>query len=84
VPPSLFGQDEELLHDEVSLLRELDHPHIVGLYDFFVDAQNYYVVEEICDGGDVFERLIAKVGGVGGETVCCVFLLSLTLLRGRI
>lgn len=38
--------DEEKLFAEVSILRELDHPNILKLYELFQDNQNYYLITE--------------------------------------
>jgi calcium/calmodulin-dependent protein kinase I len=52
--------DEAALLDEVSILKELKHPHIIRLYDFFVDANTYYLILERMDGGELFDRIVAK------------------------
>lgn len=42
---------------EVEILKTLDHPNIVKVYEYFEDEQNYYIVMEYCKGGDVFGKL---------------------------
>jgi len=42
---------------EVDILRRLDHPNIVRLYDAFEDEATIYLVLEICEGGDLLERV---------------------------
>ena len=42
---------------EVEILRNLDHPNIVKVYEYFEDEQNYYIIMEYCEGGDVFDML---------------------------
>lgn len=32
------------LLDEVAVLKQLDHPNIMKLYEFFEDKRNYYLV----------------------------------------
>ena len=39
------------------ILRKLDHPHIVKLYELFEDDKNYYLVTEFCSGGELFDRI---------------------------
>merc|ERR1711971_813920 len=42
---------------EVDILRCLDHPNIVRLYEAFEDESNIYIVLELCEGGDLLERV---------------------------
>jgi calcium-dependent protein kinase len=36
---------------------QIDHPNIVRLFEVFSDDQNYYLVSEFCEGGELFERI---------------------------
>lgn len=42
---------------EVDILRRLDHPNVVRLYEAYEDAETIYIVLEVCDGGDLLERV---------------------------
>ncbi|OMJ83593.1 hypothetical protein SteCoe_15444 [Stentor coeruleus] len=42
---------------EVEILKTLDHPNILKVYEYFEDDQNYYIIMEYCEGGDVFDKL---------------------------
>jgi calcium-dependent protein kinase len=45
------------LKDEVFIMSKLDHPNIVRLEEVY-EAQGYlYLIEELCTGGDVFDKL---------------------------
>ena len=37
----------QLLQNELELLRELDHPKIMRVYDLIKDPTNYYVISEL-------------------------------------
>lgn len=41
----------------MTILKNLDHPHIVKLYELFQDTQNYYLITEYLSGGELFERI---------------------------
>lgn len=56
----LSEEDAAALLDEVSILKELRHKHIIRLYDFFHDPQHYYLVMEQMNGGELFDRIVAK------------------------
>lgn len=47
-------------HAEISILQQLDHPHILKLYEYFEDDQNFHVITELCTGGEMFDRIIEK------------------------
>jgi calcium-dependent protein kinase len=49
--------EKEKLLDEIKILKNLDHPNIVKLYEFFEDEKNYYMVSEYCDQGDLFDKM---------------------------
>eukprot|EP00922_Rhytidocystis_sp_ex-Travisia-forbesii_P018961 GHVS01028159.1.p1 GENE.GHVS01028159.1~~GHVS01028159.1.p1 ORF type:complete len:518 (+),score=63.20 GHVS01028159.1:69-1622(+) len=45
---------------EVELLKNLDHPNIMQLYEFFEDGQNFYVVSEVYSGGELFDAIVDR------------------------
>lgn len=48
------------LEMEINLMKVTDHPHIIKLYDLFEDAQNIYLVMELCSGGELFDFIVRK------------------------
>jgi serine/threonine protein kinase len=46
--------------NEINILREIDHPGIVNMYEFFEDSSRFYLVQEICKGGELFDEIIAR------------------------
>eukprot|EP00535_Pseudo-nitzschia_heimii_P000376 CAMPEP_0197187798 /NCGR_PEP_ID=MMETSP1423-20130617/16585_1 /TAXON_ID=476441 /ORGANISM="Pseudo-nitzschia heimii, Strain UNC1101" /LENGTH=724 /DNA_ID=CAMNT_0042639461 /DNA_START=5 /DNA_END=2179 /DNA_ORIENTATION=+ len=50
--------DEQVLQ-EVSIMNNLDHEHILGVVDFFEEKDLYYIVMELMEGGDVFDRILS-------------------------
>lgn len=56
----LSEEDEAALLDEVSILKELQHQHIIRLFDFFEEPSTYYLVMERMRGGELFDRIVAK------------------------
>eukprot|EP00930_Biecheleria_cincta_P013779 TRINITY_DN1211_c1_g1_i1.p1 TRINITY_DN1211_c1_g1~~TRINITY_DN1211_c1_g1_i1.p1 ORF type:complete len:504 (+),score=117.78 TRINITY_DN1211_c1_g1_i1:110-1621(+) len=43
---------------EVAIMKTMDHPNIIKLYEVFEDACNMYLVMELCTGGELFDRII--------------------------
>ena len=39
-------------------MRQLDHPNIVQLIDFSESRQYYYIVLELCPGGELFHQIV--------------------------
>jgi len=44
---------QQLLRNEVMILRELNHPNVIKCYDVFTSKNNCYIVTEYCNGGDL-------------------------------
>ena len=42
------------------MMKNLDHPNIIRLFDVFYDAQNFYFVSELCVGQNLFEATKAR------------------------
>jgi len=42
---------------ETNMLRSIPHPNIVQIFEMFEDEHFFYIVTELCEGGDLFGRL---------------------------
>ena len=49
--------DPSEFYNEIELLKALDHPNIIKLFDCYQDKRYYYMVEEYCSGGDLFDYI---------------------------
>ena len=49
--------DSTKLIDEIRILKNLDHPNIMKIYEFYVDKDNFYIISDFCDQGDLFRKL---------------------------
>lgn len=56
-----FAKDESSFMKEVEILKNLDHPNIIKIYDFYYDNNNYYIINEFIKGGELFE-IINSIG----------------------
>jgi calcium-dependent protein kinase len=54
---SLDGLED--LKNEVAMISEVDHPHIVKYYETYDDTKYIYLVMEICTGGELFSRIMS-------------------------
>eukprot|EP00271_Cylindrocystis_brebissonii_P000890 TRINITY_DN1106_c0_g1_i1.p1 TRINITY_DN1106_c0_g1~~TRINITY_DN1106_c0_g1_i1.p1 ORF type:complete len:760 (+),score=137.18 TRINITY_DN1106_c0_g1_i1:1227-3506(+) len=54
-------QDADDVRKEVTVMELLEgHPHVVSLKGAFEDALNVHLVMELCEGGELFDRITAK------------------------
>ena len=68
-------QDERKLFLEVSILSKLTHPNIMEIYEFYEDKANFYIVSELCKGGELFDKITEK--GYFKEAEACPIMLQL-------
>ena len=45
---------------EIQVLAKLDHPNIVKYYETYDDDKNFSLVMELCEGGELFERIVKR------------------------
>lgn len=45
---------------EIDILKNLDHPNIMKLYEVFEDQHNIYLVSELCLGKELFDEIITR------------------------
>ena len=57
----------ERLKREVEILRCVDHPCIIKLYDVCEDDLFIHLVTELCTGGELFDRIIQKTRSEEGH-----------------
>ena len=48
------------LKEEVKVLMQISHPNIIKLFDFFEEPQNFFMVIELMEGGELFDRIVSK------------------------
>ncbi|KAL4446120.1 hypothetical protein ABPG74_021659 [Tetrahymena malaccensis] len=53
----LNKSDEDKLFEELAILRQIDHPCIVKVFEHFQDEKYHYLISEYCTGGELFERI---------------------------
>ena len=59
----IFRKDSDLgdhyhrIRSEISILKQLEHPTIIKLFEFFEDDKRVYMVLEKCNGGELFEEI---------------------------
>ena len=49
--------DKDIIN-EINIMKNLGHPHIIKIFEFFCDNKNYYLINEYCTEGDLSEKLM--------------------------
>jgi calcium-dependent protein kinase len=49
--------DSTAFSNEIGVLKTVDHPNIIKLFDCYYDSNYYYMVEEYCSGGDLYDYI---------------------------
>lgn len=59
-PLKMNERVEKEILSEIQILKTLDHPNIVKLYEFFNKPDAFYLVTEFCKEGELFQQIIDK------------------------
>ena len=57
----------EVLKREIEILKEVDHPNIIKLISVHEDQKYIHLITELCTGGELFDRIIAKTQSEEGH-----------------
>ena len=50
---TLTESNEEEVFNEINILKKMDHPNIIKIFEFYIQFNNYYLITEYCNGGDL-------------------------------
>lgn len=53
-------RDSKALHREVNIMKLMDHPNVIRLYEVFEDRRCLYFVLEMCSGGELMEHIVNR------------------------
>ena len=53
-------ENEREIINEISILRKMDHPNILKLFDFYSTEDSYAMILELCSGGELYKEIIEK------------------------
>lgn len=59
-----------LLNNEIALLQQIRHRHIVSVIECIQDSDYVHIVMQKCDGGDMFEKIIDRDIRLEESRVC--------------
>ena len=53
-------EDLERIIREMAMLSELDNEHVIKIYQIYEDDNNYLIIMEYCEGGELFNYIVKK------------------------
>ena len=51
------GNSSDEVKNEINILKHIDHPNILKIYEFFEDEKKLYIIMEFCDAGDLAKKM---------------------------
>ena len=54
---SLGSEEEEALINEINIVKSLDHPNIMKVYEFFNNNNCLYIISELLSGGELLDKI---------------------------
>lgn len=57
---SYDNEDEKEIINEINILRTMDHPNILKIFEFYSNKTSYSIVTEICKEGELYQEIVTK------------------------
>ena len=55
--PKDYHMDNLLIKNEIDILKKLSHPNIVRIYEFFESKNCFYIINEFCPNGELYNYI---------------------------
>ena len=56
----LSKRDLQRVGREIKILQEISHINLIKIYKIKEDSQNYYIIMEYCENGELFNHIVKK------------------------
>lgn len=60
IEKSVIKEDIKLLKREIEIMKKVDHKNILKLHEIFEDDDKVYIVMELVNGSELFDRIVEK------------------------
>ena len=61
------NSDLEMVKTEIEILKVCQHPNIIRMFEVFESKENFYLVMELCLGGDLFSYMRRRANCISEE-----------------
>ena len=84
----IYKSNEQLLSDgiiidEIEILKSLNHPDIVKIIEFYGTDEAYYIVNEYCSGGELYDKAIGYMSETQISVIFKQILSGLSYLHSK-
>ena len=55
-----INENEADIFNEINILRKMDHPNVLKIFEFYSEKNSFSMVTEICSGGELFQEIVDK------------------------
>ena len=56
-----MGEEEEkAIINEINILKSLDHPNIMKVYEYYNSEKVLSIVSELCTGGELYDKITSS------------------------
>merc|ERR1711957_14894 len=52
------NDSEREILNEINILKKMDHPNIVKIFEFYNTPEGYYLITEFCQDGELFNEIV--------------------------
>lgn len=56
----MLNTNQNQFYEEMNIIKTLDHPNIFKTFEFYQDDNNFYLITEYLEGGELFEYICQK------------------------
>lgn len=54
----LTTEELNTIFEEINIMKNIDHPNVVRIYEYLQDEESIYIVMELVNGGELFDAII--------------------------
>ncbi|WWC87626.1 uncharacterized protein L201_002516 [Kwoniella dendrophila CBS 6074] len=72
ISKKLVKDNEQAVMDEINVLKGLDHPNIVHVWDHFESRDKFYLTFELAVGGELFDRISSRGKFTEKDALDCI------------
>ena len=54
-------KDLDKFRREIKIMKKMDHPNIIKIYEVYESERSLYIIMEECKGGEIFDRIIEHI-----------------------
>jgi len=56
----VVGDDIKMLRREIHIMKSLDHPNILKLFEVYVSDEEFFLVMELVEGRELFDKIVER------------------------